>query len=86
LGWTISAGGGRGVARLLSRASSVPRAYRRGERPTSTIVCLSWRNFVDAALVQQQDGSNHILANALSRSPTNVLRMQLEAKAIRHVA
>jgi hypothetical protein len=44
------------------------------------------RYLVDAALVQQQDGRDYILANALSGSPANVLRMQLETKATHHGA
>jgi hypothetical protein len=44
------------------------------------------RDVIHARFVQQQDGRDHILANPFGGSPTNVLRMQLQAKATRHGA
>jgi hypothetical protein len=44
------------------------------------------RDLVDAAFVQQEDGRNYILANSLSGSPANVLRMELDTETIRHSA
>jgi hypothetical protein len=43
-------------------------------------------NLFDAALVEQQDGRDHILGHAFSGGPAHFLRIEIETETIRHGA
>jgi hypothetical protein len=43
-------------------------------------------NLVHAALVEQQDGRDHVFGHALSGGPAHFLRIEIEAEAIGHGA
>jgi hypothetical protein len=44
------------------------------------------RDFIDAAVVEQQDGRDHILGHAFGGGPAHFLWMKIETETIRHGA